>query len=205
MHNLQRLFQTENYCKNNIITGPKEIAENFNKCFTEIGPSLARKIPPPNKSFYNFLKETNTVLDSEPLSTNELKEAFFSLKINKSPGIDGITFNVTKKCFGELHDVLRFLFDLSLKTGIFPDPLKIAKVTPLFKTGETSELSNYRPISVLPCFSKILERIMYNRLYKYLVNEKILYSKQFGLQNCHSTKHAITQLVDQVYDAFENN
>ena len=102
-----------------------------------------------------------------------------------------------KNCFGELSDVLTYVSDLSFQTGIFPYPLKIAKVTPVFKTGDLKEISNYRPISVLPCFSKILRRIMHNRLYSYLVNEKILYSKQFGFQKGHSTEHAIAQLADE--------
>ena len=80
--------------------------------------------------------------------------------MNKSTGPDKISFNVIKNCFGELSDILRYVFDLSLQTGIFPDPLKIAKATPVFKTGDFKEISNYRPISVLPCFSKLLERIM---------------------------------------------
>ena len=64
---------------------------------------------------------------------------------------------------------------------------------------------NYRPISVLPCFSKILERLMYNRLYKRLSNSKILYPKQFGFQKGHSTDHAFLQRIDQIYESFERN
>ena len=108
---------------------------------------------------------------------NELKDVFFFLKMNESTSADEISFNLIENCIGELSDILRYLFDLSLQTRIFPDPLKIAKVTPVFKTGNLKEISNYRPISVLPCFSKILERIMHNRFYSYLVNEKILYLK----------------------------
>ena len=97
------------------------------------------------------------------------------------------------------------IFNLSLQTGIFPDKIKIARVTPLFKGGENYELGNYRPISVLPCFSKILEKIMYNRLYKYLTDNSMLYKKQFGFQEGHSTEHAIVQLVDQItYQIFRS-
>ena len=72
-------------------------------------------------------------------------------------------------------------------------------------TDDKIDLSNYRPISVLSCFSKILERIMYNRLYQYLTENKILYPKQFGFQTGHSTEHAIVQLVDQILESFEYN
>ena len=72
------------------------------------------------------------------------------------------------------------IFNLSLSTGIFPNRLKVAKVTPIFKKGEKSSISNYRPLSVLPCFSKILEQIMYNKLYVYFTINSILFNKQFG-------------------------
>ena len=88
---------------------------------------------------------------------------------------------------------------------MFPDKLKIARVTPVYKAGDSSDLTNYRPISVLPCFSKILERIMYNRPFSYVSQEKILYSKQFGFQSGHPTKHAILQLAKQIHESFENN
>ena len=113
-----------------------------------------------------------------------------------------MSFNVIKKCFGELCEPLKYLFNLSIIKEIFPDDLKIAKFTPIYKPDNSR---NYRPISVLPCFSKILERIMYNRLQKYLKDENILYYKQFGFQTGHSTYHAIAQLVDQIYEASEKN
>ena len=70
---------------------------------------------------------------------------------------------------------LKYLFDLSLQSGVFLDLMKIAIVSPIFKTGDTSDISNCGPISVLPCFSKIFERVMYNHLYKYLTEQKILH------------------------------
>ena len=88
---------------------------------------------------------------------------------------------------------------------IFPEKMKIAKVMPLFKNGDPENIANYLPISVLPCFSKVLERIMYNRLYKYLCEEKLLYSKQFGFQKGYFTDHTTVHLVDQIYESFEND
>ena len=74
--------------------------------------------------------------------------------------------------------------------------MKIAKVSPTFKKGDKSILSNYRPISALPWFSKILEHIMYNRLYTYLAENNILFNKQFGFRASHSTEHALLELID---------
>ena len=75
---------------------------------------------------------------------------------------------------------LKYLFEMSLENGMFSDKLRISRLIPLFKAGDPVNISNYRPMSVLPCFSKMLEKIMYSRLYKYLTIEKILYHKQLG-------------------------
>ena len=85
-------------------------------------------------------------MPSQSLSANVLKDAFFSLKTNKSPGADEINFNVIKQCSGELCGPLKYLFDLSLQRGVFPDLMKIAVVSPIFKTDDTADISNYHPI-----------------------------------------------------------
>ena len=111
----------------------------------------------------------------------------------------------------EIFVILKHIFNISLAEGVFADKLKIGRVTPVFKKGKNTlvtnyrpipVLTNYRPIPVLPCFSKLLEHIVYNRLYKFLVESSILYQKQFGFQNAHSTKYAISQLVNQITDTF---
>ena len=83
--------------------------------------------------------------------------------------------------------------------------MKNARVVQVFKSRDLSTVSNYRPISILPCLSKLLERIMYNQLYDYLVQNKILYKKQFGFQNKHSTDHAVIQLTDEILKSFDQN
>ena len=88
-----------------------------------------------------------------------------------------ISFNIIKKYFGVLCQPLIYLFQLSREKGVFPYDLKIAKVTPIYEAGDSSDVSNCRTISVLPCFSKILESLMYNRLFKYLKESKIPYEK----------------------------
>ena len=78
-------------------------------------------------------------------------------------------------------------------------------MTPVYKNNDETNLGNYRPISILPYFSKILKRIVYNRVYEHLNSNNILYKKQFGFQKGHSTEHAILQLVDQISNRFEKN
>ena len=82
----------------------------------------------------------------------------------------------------EIFVILKHIFNISLAKGVFPDKLKIARVTPVFKKGDNTLVNNYIPISPLPCSSKLLEWIMYNRLYNFLVEKNILYQKQFGFE-----------------------
>ena len=138
------------------------IANEFNKFFTNIRSELARKISTASRTFESFLNKINITMPADSITINELKKAFFFLKANKSPSYDEISSNVIINCFSKLNDPLKYLFQKSIEKGIFLEALQIAIVTPLFKRGDPSNISNYRPISVLPCFSKILDRIMYN-------------------------------------------
>ena len=153
---------------------------------------MANLIPKSNKKCDNFLTGNYPILEETPLTEEELMKAFSTLRSNKSPGFEEISSDVIVFVFDAVIKPITHIFDLSLKKGIFPDKLKIARVTPIFKSGEKRFINNYRPISVLPCFSKILERIMYNRLYSFLVSNNILYEKQFGFQKEHSTDHTLS-------------
>ena len=130
------------------ITDIKSIAKNFNRYFTEIRPTLTKKVDSSSVNFHKYLQACNITQPEKDLTVNELKDAFFSLKLNKSPGYDEVGFNVVKKCFVNFHKLLLHLFNVSLQNGTFPDELKIARVTPLFKNGSDSDLGNYRQISV---------------------------------------------------------
>ena len=91
----------------------------------------------------------------------------------------------------------------SIQQGIFPDNLKIANVTPIFKSGDKDSVSNYRLMSIFPAFSKVLERIMYNRVYNHLHSKGLLYEKQFGFQRDNSIERAILQLTRDITGSFE--
>ena len=183
----------------------KKIAEHFNKYFVSVGPNLAASIPRSKKKFESFLSGNYPILKETPLTESELKDAFLTLKPNKSPGFDDISSEVIKFVFDALVGPIKHIFNISIKTGVFPDKLKIARITPIYKSGERELVNNYRPISVLPCFSKVLERIMYNRLYSFLLKNNILYDKQFGFQKDHSTEHAILQLTNQILQSFDQD
>ena len=150
----------------NDVTSEIGIANEFNKFFTNIGPELAGKIPNASRTFESFLNKIDTTMPADPVTINELKEAFIPLKTNKSASYKEVSSNVIKNCFSEFNCPLKYLLRKSIEKGVFPDALKIARVAPLFKGGDPIDISNHRPISVLSCFSKIFERILYNCLYK---------------------------------------
>ena len=114
----------------------RKIPNEFNAFFTNIGSKLASKIPNALTTFESYLNKPDSVMRTKQLSMNELKDAFFSLKINKSPGYDDISFNVLKRCFSSMCEPLKYLFNLSIEKGIFPDDLKIAKVTPIYEADD---------------------------------------------------------------------
>ena len=126
------------------------------------------------------------------------------MKTNKSPGYDNLWVNAIRSMYHELKIPLMNIFSQSLWTGIFPDKMKITKVSPLFKSGKKTFASNYRPISVFPCFSKILECILHNRLYSYLTENNTLFNTQFRFRAGHSTEHALLKLVDQIRNTFND-
>ena len=112
-------------------------------------------------------------------------EVFHSLKNSKCEGVDGLSMCPTKETF--------------------PDKLKIAKVLPVIKSDDPSLFSNYRPISILPCLSRVLEKLFYLNLSEFLTKFNILNHHQYGFRPHHSTALAILELVNNIYEGFENN
>ena len=168
---------------NLLLQNSQDTAKEFNKFFTSVGSKLAEKIHNTENKFQDFLTSRNKKMQFE--------EAFKSLKRNKAVDFDDLSSNIIIDAYDSLKIILFHFFKISIQQGIFPDSLEIAKVTPMFKSSDKNNVSNYRPISILPVFSKVLERIMYNRVYNHLDSKGILYEKQFGFQRNNSTEHAI--------------
>ena len=103
-----------------------------------------------------------------PVSDDEIVRVVSKFKNKKACGYDDINMLVVKRVISGIAKPLTFICNKSFDSGIFPNDLKIAKVIPLFKTGNRKECSNYRPVSILPQFSKILERLFYNRLISFV-------------------------------------
>ena len=123
----------------------------------------------------------------------------------KSAGHDNIRADLIKCVASEIAKPLSIIFNASLSSGIFPDELKVAKVVPIYKKDNPQEFGNYRPVSVLPCISKILERIVYNRSYEFLSKNHLLYKKQYGFRTDHSTYMAVIDFINAVTKAIDQN
>jgi hypothetical protein len=206
MRNIERGNIDEIVCNNKILTDPNEIANKFNSFFANVGPELAKKIPPTNINFAKYLKQSTTnSIFMEPTDDTEIKQIISCLKNSHSKGHDGLSTILIKSCSEELARPLSIIFNRSLIEGGVPEDLKLAKVIPIFKADDKKIVSNYRPISVLPAFSKILERLVYNRLIKYLDKHNILSLNQYGFRKKLSTSMALLDLVDKVSESIENN
>ena len=168
---------------NKEITQPAEIAQAFNHFFTNIGPDLASKISSDNKHFTDYLSEPNeNTMCLIPTNQHEILKIVKALKSKKSTGYDGISTKLLKQIIRNIVIPLEHIFNLSLSAGCCPDLLKLAKVIPIYKKDDPNKVTNYRPISLLPCISKILEKIIYKRLDSFLSLNKILTPAQFGFR-----------------------
>ena len=111
--------------------------------------------------------------------------------------------SILKQCIDIYIDPLTYLINLSINQGIFPSELKIAKVIPIYKSDDKQLIRNYRPISVLPFFSKMFAKIISNHLLNFIESNNILHDNQFGFRKNHSTTHAIITLVERVSKALD--
>ena len=182
------------------ITDKTEIANEFNKYFIHIGPQLAAGISvDTEKTFKDYL---NCCHDDDfafkNVDNSTVLKVIDSLKSKVSSGSDKISNKLLKHVKHELTDPLTRIINQTIDTGIFPDLLKIAKVTPIFKKGNMDEFSNYRPVSVLPSVSKVFERIMHNQIYEYFTKQKLLFPSQYGFRKNHSTELAALELIDKI-------
>ena len=182
---------------------PKEIADGFNKFFTEIGPNLAEKLDTNGKKPYETFLPQNlppTSLLFTYVTEEKTKKLITNLKSKPSCGDDQISsiFLKHSHVIDVITPCLTILINQSLRAGIFPSKLKIAKVIPIFKEkGDDFNFENYRPISLLPIISKIFERVVHDQLYNYFEENKLFYKHQYGFRKKHSTELAALELIDR--------
>ena len=133
-----------------------------------------------------------------PTSTTEITKLLEGLPNKRSSGHDNVSNLLLKELVKQMSPILEVLFNESLTTGQFPDKMKIVDVVPLYKSKEHDIVDNYRPISLLLTISKVLERIVYRRVYKFLNDTGQIYESQYGFREKHSCDHAIAQLIGEI-------
>ena len=189
-----------------VLTDPQSIANYFNEYITNLGPPLSSKIDSSCGDISNYLKgDFSSSMFLSPTDKEEIYKTIMKQKSNKDTGYDDISINVVKFVADSLSNPLCEIFNNSLKSGIFPNSLKIAKVIPIFKSGDKETVCNYRPVSVLSTFSKLLERIFYNRLYEYVNKRNILNDSQYGFLEKKSISMALIDLVNEILSSLDDN
>jgi exonuclease III len=189
----------------NKLSDPIEIADAFLKHFSSIGCKLANKINYNLTSADHYLGNmVSQSLFLSPTDPQEIAIEINSLKPKTSYGIDGISTKLLKSLKNEISEPISILVNKSLEEGVFPENLKITKLIPVYKSKDKENLDNYRPIAVLPSISKIYEKIVFKRVYKFLDLHNIIYESQYGFRPKHSTLDAITEFVHKVCSARED-
>lgn len=182
-------------------TGTSEnlTANNFNKFFTSIASELCRhfvgssmpKVLTPRTDQDFILKEVNT---------DFVRQELQKFKSSKATGIDQIPARLLKDAAPEIAKPIAYLVNLTISSGVIPLEWKEAKVTPIFKSGKKDDVNNYRPISVLPLVSKIMERAVQKQLVSFLTENNVLSINQSGFQKSHSTETALIYFTDYILE-----
>ncbi len=150
------------FVKGHYVTDANDIAKVFNEYFTQLGKSLSDKLPVPNFNFIKYMSDSNPYsMFLIPVTEDELLKEIDKLNNEKSTGIHNISTKILKACKHHIKSKLLKLIKLSFTSGVFPDCIKVAKVIPSYKKNEHYIVGNYRPISILSCISKIIERLMH--------------------------------------------
>ena len=198
-------FNTEN--KPNIST-LQEIVNEFNDYFINVGSNLANEIvDPPNKDGVdeNIIDSNSNTIFLTKIEEKELINVVNKFKNKRSTDCDDIDMSLIKNIIIYIAKPLTHICNQSFQTGIFPNRMKTAKVIPIFKNGSKHIFSNYRPISLLPQFSKILEKLFAHRLEDFMEKQKLLSDQQYGFRSNRSTTMAVMELVDKISSNTHNN
>ena len=150
------------------------------------------KIGNSTKQFHEYLgipvKENFTFCKVTP---HLIEETAKLIKSKNSYGPGNISPKLLKKCLPYITETLCHLFNLSFKSGYIAPQLKLAKVVPIFKSGDKHDFNNFRPISLLSSFSKLQEKIVAKQIVGFLYKHKVLYENQFGFRKGHNTFHPV--------------
>jgi len=197
-----------------LMKNPQVIAKTFNDYFSNIVEESVIKIikhENNNRSKHSYMQYlVNTFqqplspIKLEPVTEKDIYEIIKSLKWKASYGYDEVPSWIVKLSMPFISSPLIYICNKMLSTGTFPTWRKFSQVFPLFKKGEKTEMSDYRPVSLLTSFSKIFEKVIYNRLLQHTKENNIIVTDQYGFKNNSSTELAIFKLINQILSHINN-
>ena len=200
-----------------ILNNQQEVVGEFNKYFANVADKIKRHVNknsiPMNdqKNEVNFMHYMNQdFINSYPninyncSTIKEIENIIKSLKPKNSCGYDEISSIILKLCSPFIISPINYICNKMLRGGVFPDRLKYAIINPLYKNGDTWDVTNYRPISLLTSFSKIFETIIYTRTLEHLNKYNILSSEQYGFRKGLKTDNAIYKLTTEILNSMNN-
>ena len=195
----QNVMPNQMFLNNLKFTSKHDIVNQFNSYFVSVGKKLQNSISKSTQSFESFISYDNPAsFFVRPISNNEIIDISSFIKPGKACGPDDISPRVIKESINFIVQPLCNIYNMSFTTGIVPNKLKIAKIVPLFKKNNPEYIENYRPVALISIFAKLLEKLMYNRLYDFLTIQNILIPVQFGFRKNHSTSLSVINFSDYI-------
>jgi hypothetical protein len=190
-----------------VITDSAEIATEFNGFFTSIGKKISNSIPPTKKQPEEYIDYGREIplLNLGNTTPEHVKKIINKLASKNSCDVNGVSTRMIKSVGNEIAAPLSHIFNLSLTTGKFPTQLKKCRVIPIYKAGDHTECDNYRPISLLSSISKILEKIVAEKLIEHLLSNDLLYLHQYGFLPSRSSEQNLIQIINYISTALNEN
>ena len=207
INSIMKIGPNSHMVNDDLISDPKEIANTFNNYFFSIAKDLQGKIYHNGQDFTKYLTNRNKHnFFITPTDKHEIINLINNISINKAIGLHSIPSNILHLIKLNLSEPLSDIINLSFEKGVYFHDLKISKTIPTFKEkGSNLECNNYRPISLLSNIYKIIEKLMYTRLYNFFSLHNCIYDLQFEFHNKHSTNHALLSLTEDIRNVLDNN
>ena len=187
------------------ITEPKQIAQEFNSHYTTVADKILQKRKfLGKKKFHTYLKKSNPKsFMIKPTTPAEVEDIISKIDTSKSVGPNSIPNQLIQSISKSISTPLANIFNNSFINGVCPEFLKISTIIPIYKKDSKLKVPNYRPISLLSNINKILEKLMFQRLYTFLEENKCIYDLQFGFRQKHSTNHALLSMTQEIKDSID--
>jgi len=202
-----KLERNQSFSHNNtLISDEHIISEKFNDFFCNIAENIEEHDSHVNDNgeFRKYLDEPNMRnFQFSEIGQKEVLETVKELSSKTSSGHDHLSTSLLKKIIGYIHKELTIIINQMIKSSIFPNDLKVAKIIPIYKKGNPELFTNYRPIALLPAISKVFEKILSKQIHEHFINNSLFINSQYGYRPQHSTQLAALELATRISEQLE--